>query len=1125
MNYPSYHSTNTAETAFQHIINTNIKYKQVHSFNDFPDTNEANLFLPDGLFQPSPLIVCENMLMTDWIKYKVADRLNIAAGMDNLVLPSAALRRITMMYPGLTDYFSDPENPKYLLLEDDLQAVILLFLKNITETDKDFNYLWSCLKDTGEDSAENKLMYMSEVLASLFRQYSLEHPDIIRSWMTNKPYSKTEKLKSHEEWQRTLWQKIFKEDGPYVDAVQCYHIAEKGSTISQDLLPRIIYIGSKFPGQLLFDYFSLLSKTIDVYWLSTSSLPEGYTPEGYFKHWFKYDMHMPKAEPSPKPKSSHKAFNNKSSLQTYKAFIKGELNEAALKSVKKDNTFTLARCPGRMRQAEVIKNRIINLLEQNSGITPSDIAIMLPDPGEFMPVLEPVLNGVHDGHPMAWALSGGDELKPDAMTAGFLELLRLPGSRFDNELIKTILTNPCFAARAGFSRDIADDWSSLIEDVHIRHGYNAEHRKQMEYVPDQHNTWEHALNRILLGFTMDHTHHTDDTLKPAIFSVKGQTDILPFPAGSTGEKGAALQLFSLIKALFQDFYPIDRLEMPLSRWTDLFRTLCNTYLKPRFGNKDDNLGMSSLNRAFRSLAALEKRQAALGIEHKAGYKTARSFLEKEFKRNIQKKGRLFTGGVSCGRLEDLSVFSYKAVFIPGLNEGAWPRTPVRNAFDLSSSDGEDISVIKDRWSFYQAIEHTTDNLMLLYDGKSNITDEEVQPASPLAELLNTLTHMQQKEKDNLPVEKFPTASFSIENFNKIEFPSFNQSMAKAAVSSSGEKHVIKKTFNEYKPQPPYILDISDIEAFLNNPAKVYLRKVPGIYIDDLPSSPDSLESEEFDFFSSYNLTNRIFPESYLEAYINNTISSSLADYMIKARLSGCISGTPLSIPAETALSSTCTEMEELLQTFLQSEHFTPDSKPITFYKTRYIPGGADQDNIEAAPEFHTGHFRDNREAADLLKDSVIITGEVTARFGPGQYLGFSLSKSPNKIYLRLYLQALLGLAADTRGSGHSSGITLHITGKKPLSLSITAEEARDRLFLLTLWYYKNLQKPIPCFFRMKKENTNLADSFENPNTFHEYELPWIERVFPQNPFPEDQNAAYNQAILRFFRDSGLSELG
>ncbi|HBE03390.1 MAG: hypothetical protein A2096_14120 [Spirochaetes bacterium GWF1_41_5] len=578
-------------------------------------------------------------------------------------------------------------------------------------------------------------------------------------------------------------------------------------------------------------------------------------------------------------------------------------------------------------------------------------------------------------------------------------------------------------------------------------------------------------------------------------------------------------MFLMVELLYRDFFAVKYLKLGLDRWSDLFRMLRDAWLKARFSHKEDQQGIDILENAFHHLAELSARQKLHNENFTAGFYAARSFLLGQIS-GIRKREKKFSGGIACGRMEDLSGLPFRAVFIPQLDEGVWPRRREYPVFALSGNKAAAENPAEDLWLFARQL-LAAEKTVLLCSGKNNVNGEIIHPAAPLAEIIDELGILsRQSGTAEIPVYKFPISACDPALFDgSLPQTAYNQSMASAAGTAAFSPAV--KKCGLPKRIKPLELDISDIAAFLDNPAKVYLRKVPGIYLEEAEPPPGFLELEELDFFSAWDFRKNRAGEILLAAAENylsrktsalefsENLSAAGKLFLKKQQLSGRISGTALSLPEEQEFSGNLEKTMENFLAFLDDFGKTGGINRLSARKIIYTTQGGLAEFIHQAPKIKI--LRENYNCAflDSALDHCTVGGQVKSLCAPGLLLAFNPAGNNDKNLLSLYLEFLLVIAAGDGELVHCENeiysallAVISAQGNKLIRVSAGYEEACSILLLLVLSYFRSLCRPLPFFLRFYSLDSiqDMADKFTADDIFRDYEKSYIRRVFPDNPF-------------------------
>ena len=103
---------------------------------------------------------------------------------------------------------------------------------------------------------------------------------------------------------------------------------------------------------------------------------------------------------------------------------------SSLKALHSDRSLEFHACPGRMRQLQVVRDQILQLLAADPLLEPRDILVMTPQVEAFAPLVGAVF-GDHEatGVYLPWRLTDRSQQSEAGLAQGLLQLLALGGER------------------------------------------------------------------------------------------------------------------------------------------------------------------------------------------------------------------------------------------------------------------------------------------------------------------------------------------------------------------------------------------------------------------------------------------------------------------------------------------------------------------------------------------------------------------------------------------------------------------------------------------------------------------------------------------------------------------------
>lgn len=396
-----------------------------------------------------------------------------------------------------------------------------------------------------------------------------------------------------------------------------------------------------------------------------------------------------------------------------------------------DRSIQFHDCHGPMRQVEVLRTVLLELLDAHPSLLPRDIVVMTPDIDAMAPLIGAVF-GEGQAQPgrRGWAPVGSPRLPWDLadlavrrlnpVADALMRVLELVDGRAAASEVLELLALEPVADRFAISSDDLVTVRSWIVDSGICWAADAAHRVAHAQPDDAQNTWQFGLQRLLLGVVM-----ADDGRLPA--------GIRPC---DTVEGGATRLVGRLAEFCATLFEQIDRLRSPrpLRSWAD------------QLGASLDALTQTAGNSAWLTRRVREE-IAALGEEATASHSALdvhvdalRAAIARRFE--VASSAHQGSGGAItfCGMVPERAV-PYRVVCLLGMDGGSFPRSGDHAAFDLlqqSPRIGDRNVRDEDRYLLLEAVLSARTHLLVFYTGRDLRTNELRPPAVAVSELGDAL---------------------------------------------------------------------------------------------------------------------------------------------------------------------------------------------------------------------------------------------------------------------------------------------------------------------------------------------------------------------------------------------------
>lgn len=383
-----------------------------------------------------------------------------------------------------------------------------------------------------------------------------------------------------------------------------------------------------------------------------------------------------------------------------------------------DTSITLSDCHTPLREVERLHDYLLNLFNQNKHLTPKDIIVMMPDVGTYSPYIEAVFGGAKNERFIPYALADLAIEQEKPVLSSFASLANLPFSRFGVSDILDLLQVSQIAEKFSVEAHEYEQIQYWLERVGVKWGINAEHKHSFDLPAIELNTWQHGLNRLLLGIAQ----RDEQCPYKGIYSA----DEVEGMALDTLNK--LVHFIDVLQNFKEQLSPDDTL---INKADILANLLSEIYES----DSDDSWDLLVLQNVLDEL----KKHHDNGDYSQAVSQRIVSYLVKQ---GIQEKGvgqRFLVGQVNFCTLMPMRAVPFKVVCMLGLNDADYPRTVQPIGFDLvpysKKQKGDRSRKLDDRYLFLEALLSARDNLYMSYIGRSCFDNQPRMPSTLVSELL------------------------------------------------------------------------------------------------------------------------------------------------------------------------------------------------------------------------------------------------------------------------------------------------------------------------------------------------------------------------------------------------------
>ncbi|WP_036247894.1 exodeoxyribonuclease V subunit gamma [Methylobacter sp. BBA5.1] len=693
---------------------------------------------------------------------------------------------------------------------------------------------------TGENLAVKRYQ-LAQQLAQIFDQYQMMRPDMLELWHQGKLLYESET----ERWQRALWLLVTEQTGVrhrgslWLDVIERLNKAGEGAF--GDAVPeRVFVFGVNTMPPLFLDYLQALSRQCDVhffllnpareYWADIESKRQRVASETFTGHPLLsalgqqgrefQDMILEQMQFDFEP-ASFELNEARTNLQQLQNDI---LNNALEKrDLQKDDSIRIHACHSRMREVEVLRNELLLALEQDPSLELRDIVVMAPDIQTYEPFIAAVFDDIQ--HAIA---DRSLRVSNNALEA-FIRFLSLSQSRFGWQSVLDLLEQPVVYPGFGLSETDLELVKHWVRATEVRWGKSAGHRRELGLPGLGGNTWQAALDRLLMGYAVG---SDDDFID----------DVLPYSDIEGSSAQALGGLCEFMQLAFQASTELKQAKT-LKAWSSQLYYYADQLLQGA-----DPVERQQLNELLVELSA----DAAAVHNDDVELQVIISWLEGTISERKSSHGFLRGQLTFCSMLPMRSI-PFKVIALLGMNDGEFPKVDRVPTFDLLGRHfrkGDRSRRADDRYQFLEILLSTRQRLIMTYVGQSISQNDAIPPSVIISELLDVL-------EDGYGVRglvtQHPLQPFSPRYFDGaselFSFSAADCATAKALSAARQEPQLWWQ--GTIEAEASEVIDLGDLFAFFQHPQRHFLRRQLDLRFGGMEAKAEEREPFEIDRMDGY----------------------------------------------------------------------------------------------------------------------------------------------------------------------------------------------------------------------------------------------------------------------------------
>jgi exodeoxyribonuclease V gamma subunit len=389
-------------------------------------------------------------------------------------------------------------------------------------------------------------------------------------------------------------------------------------------------------------------------------------------------------------------------------------NPCPLVRSSQDTSLEFHGCPGPLRQVQIVRDRLLQLLAADPSLEPRDILVMTPNVDGFAPLLASVFGDREaTGVELPWRLTDRSQQSEAGIARTLLGLLRVAGDRFTATALEGLLEAQPLRERFGLTAPEVTEFNHLLQRSGFRWGLDGNERGGD---PTHSLAW--VIDRLLLALVLPET----PGLAPG--------GVAPAASGADLERtGRWLHLLTRLR------HWLGQLRQPGS--SAVWAVRLQELLLDLFGDG----GAAAWELALLH-AAINNWQEAAGQANPLVLEAAvvAALLDEQLAIDSGRFGHR-SGTLTISALEPMRAIPHRVIVLMGLDADLFPRQRNRPAFHLMEQQrllGDPHPADQDRYVLMEALLSARDHLLITWSCRDERKGEERPPSAPVRQWLQWL---------------------------------------------------------------------------------------------------------------------------------------------------------------------------------------------------------------------------------------------------------------------------------------------------------------------------------------------------------------------------------------------------
>lgn len=485
-------------------------------------------------------------------------------------------------------------------------------------------------------------------------------------------------------------------------------------------------------------------------------------------------------------------------------------------SLKNCQSVQIHCCHSPLREMEVLRDLLLDLLQHDPTLEPGDILVLNPTLENYAPFIHAVFGtSENPRHALPYAIADNNPSNTNITVQFFLELLSIGQHRFEASWVCALLESQPLRELLDIQDHDCVQIADWVREAGICWGTDSAFRVAHGLPATDQNTWRSGMERLFLGYM------TGSRLEPVL----GVAPIGPVSSSDQDLLGRVAECIERLHHLWEEL----RTPATALVWQERLLNMI-THFFPHTGALAE--GVLTLRQGIMSLiedinaSNLDTELDTAGITH-----VLRSRLDDA----SSESGFLSAGLTFCG-MRPMRAIPFRVICLTGLSSTAFPRQDPHLGFDLLAAAplrGDRSQREDDRYLFLENLISVREYLILTYPGLSPEDNSQSPPSVLVSELLDYLDS--RFSLDGQPPSKRIVTKHRLQAFHPDYFTAESGLFSYCAHTCAGAQALVHQEHaravflpeSEYTDAPcaveTCLVDIEKLIDFLGNPARYLLR--------------------------------------------------------------------------------------------------------------------------------------------------------------------------------------------------------------------------------------------------------------------------------------------------------------